>query len=1141
MAKQNATPKSNLFRFVTLRNPQLIEHDIKDIGFVYHPKESSSIFYQAIDGLSDAQKTAALQTASNNFSAYTSRIQVRRAHESLYRFSSWLMRNKNNLSYHSIQPNSGVTPLTQAQEILVWDNLIYQTINKTSVYVREALIQLLIANKFLIAFKRFQGDAPTDNPFTDEEQKEFTRRAHANIVISKALFSKPTLSKREVSSPISKNHLQRMNTIVAELEIQNLERIKEELKTVEVSFNKENAEDFEQKLNEHTIKVQTEIDKATSTVVMIKDELGNTREVKTYPDLRNQEFVYTPKNTLNTTYLSRKLSKEALATYIEKGLDVYEEFLDVYAEVDNQLRTANDLYYSNKKGDSSVVTIGGAKLAAAPKIDRPYCFTAQYKKLPNGEFGVLMVFNIDYANAYIADADVKIRYNQNGTEKESISLQNLSSDNDSFVTFFKFEPLIMATGTAFTFSGEITLNNGFSYAFSSSSIVGIKGGLIFNGFVRSLSDSDSPISKEKPLYGVTNLGIADFRRVEQEVCCYVPGEVSHIENILAREYKERETRNLNSIEVTSETSREREVENLTDTTTTERNEMHSEVAAVLNEDQSQNYGANASVNGSFPGGSFGAGAYFDASSSSSSSNSNSQSQTYAQEVTERAMERIVQKVSTRRTTRILREFEETNRHGFDNTKGDKHVTGIYRWVDKIYKNTLINYGQRLMYEFSIPEPSKFFKEAIYKSIENGTDIPSAIIKPAAPEHPSYYGIEHAGFLNETNYQYVAAKYGAEVNAAPELYEYVGTSLTKSQQGGDGNDDTNKASKESVRVPSGYAAVAAKTSGKSRSGEVQVTVGGLNLGVNSVYFFNIWPYYKDEVPVSGYFVHNWLANINVVIRCERTQELYNQWKNETYSAIMEAYNERLREYNEATIAEELVPEGVDREKISFNPLTNRAIEKREMKRIAIEYLTEQKGLDASKNNYNAVNATTNVAKVRKNGSLDRHASIVKFFEQAFDWEIMAYVFYPYFYADEGDWTALFQEQDAADPIFQAFLQSGMSRVVIPVREGFEDAVNWFMETGELWNGQGLTVDQDDDLYVSIAEEMQATEGIVEDTWETRLPTALTIVQADSAALKEEGLPCGCEQHQDGNPIEPSTDLIGGEEGVTSGSVGSFRVS
>lgn len=102
------------------------------------------------------------------------------------------------------------------------------------------------------------------------------------------------------------------------------------------------------------------------------------------------------------------------------------------------------------------------------------------------------------------------------------------------------------------------------------------------------------------LHGVNRLGIADFRRVEQEVCCYVPGEVSHIENIMAREYKERSTRNLIRTELTSETTRETEVENLNDTITTTRNELSSEVANVLEDSKTANFGGSFGVSGQYP-------------------------------------------------------------------------------------------------------------------------------------------------------------------------------------------------------------------------------------------------------------------------------------------------------------------------------------------------------------------------------------------------------------------------------------------------------------------------------------------------------------------------------------------------------------
>ena len=82
-------------------------------------------------------------------------------------------------------------------------------------------------------------------------------------------------------------------------------------------------------------------------------------------------------------------------------------------------------------------------------------------------------------------------------------------------------------------------------------------------------------------YGIRRLGIADYRRVEQTVCCYVPGEVSHIENIMAREFKEKETRRLRRREETNTVSTEKETEQLTDTTTTDRFEMNQEVSSVV--------------------------------------------------------------------------------------------------------------------------------------------------------------------------------------------------------------------------------------------------------------------------------------------------------------------------------------------------------------------------------------------------------------------------------------------------------------------------------------------------------------------------------------------------------------------------------
>ncbi|MDH5414820.1 MAG: hypothetical protein OEW87_11835, partial [Flavobacteriaceae bacterium] len=275
---------------------------------------------------------------------------------------------------------------------------------------------------------------------------------------------------------------------------------------------------------------------------------------------------------------------------------------------------------------------------------------------------------------------------------------------------------------------------------------------------------------------------------------------------------------------------------------------------------------------------------------------------------------------------------------------------------------------------------------------------------------------------------------------------------------------------------------------------------------------------DKIETAG-------ADINVSL--ERTPEVYESWQNETYEKLMNAYNAKLDEYNVEQEAAGM-NENSESEKPKSNPLFNRITEQREIKRTCIEMLARPFNIPIGKNFYRTVTPCgeenpTEIPIVKQNPLYDKYSSHVKFFEQAFDWEIMSYLFYPYYWADQCKWIELFQSKDAADPIFQAFLQSGMARIVVPVRIGFEEAVSYFMETGEIWNGGGLVLDSESDLYLSIVEEMQEIEGVVEEEWQTTVPTSLTIVQNESALLDEGGLPC-CDDIEQPSTIKTSDVTI-----------------
>ena len=93
---------------------------------------------------------------------------------------------------------------------------------------------------------------------------------------------------------------------------------------------------------------------------------------------------------------------------------------------------------------------------------------------------------------------------------------------------------------------------------------------------------------------------------------------------------------------------------------------------------------------------------------------------------------------------------------------------------------------------------------------------------------------------------------------------------------------------------------------------------------------------------------------------------------------------------------------------------------------------------------------------------------------------------------------------------------MGRVAVPITPGFESAFNYFLETGQVWFGGGFVLDSEDDLYLSIADEMLrgTEEQVIEERWQTKLPTNHTILQSAAAAMIGEGLPCEIADHRIG---------------------------
>jgi hypothetical protein len=471
-------------------------------------------------------------------------------------------------------------------------------------------------------------------------------------------------------------------------------------------------------------------------------------------------------------------------------------------------------------------------------------------------------------------------------------------------------------------------------------------------------------------------------------------------------------------------------------------------------------------------------------------------------------------------SKIIEEFEETNRHGFDNRKGAEHISGVYRWVDKVYKNQVHNYGKRLQYEFMIPEPASFHLSTKNAMSDSGTETP--VVKPLDPRTGAFGALPaltHAALVTEGNYQQWAAVYGATVAPPPEAVKMVSTSLTRPE--GDWRD--SKMATDQIALPEGYGIRRIYISALG-NGDVSIyrrfyVSVGCAVGVfwtneqhriliGDSYSFPELERYTDSIPMSVEFTHLDGGLVTAEIELVRKQSVYADWQIETFNAIVAAYEDRLVSYKDS-LAEVAVQKAA---LLADNPVYFRRIENTVLKKNCIAYLIGHLNMGKA---FITGGTPANIH-VQQNAAMDKYAATVKFFEQAFEWELMDYRFYPFYWADRMKWGQIYGREND-DALFRSFLQAGMARTIVTVRPGFEQAVMFYMATGLIWDG-GTAPVIGDELFLTILKELAEPEYTLDETWETRVPSSLTLIQAKTIALNAEGLPCYCDLPEGEEPAE-----------------------
>ncbi|NNE05571.1 MAG: hypothetical protein HKN15_07610, partial [Xanthomonadales bacterium] len=530
----------------------------------------------------------------------------------------------------------------------------------------------------------------------------------------------------------------------------------------------------------------------------------------------------------------------------------------------------------------------------------------------------------------------------------------------------------------------------------------------------SVLPDSTPDLERKPHFGP--VGVGDLKVVEQHLLRYEPGEIAHIENVLESEERTREHTLVTERELVVSEELEQSEYMEQDLKTAERFELQTSARDEISQRSKLEAGLNVTA-------SYGPTVEVEASLDYSRENSRQaareRASNFAQEVTEHAVRRTEEKMSRKREERSRTSTEHVNTHKFVNTGPEaKNITGIYRYVDKVYQMKLVNRGVRFFYEFIVPTPGAFLREMARQA-------PTTQLKE--PRKPS----ERVTSITASSYPGILQKYQLGGIAPPPAGKVVVTEFFSNRDTGDSG--AQRFLKEgSLTIPADYMAKRAKVSiiawrQHRTDPEMELVLGEKEISFSGQTGTSRHDDIRRDPPLTmmnladlgdqresiGYVFfaqHDSTVQVKMEVTCVPTPESLREWQHGVYDAIIDDYRSRLSEYH-AALQEETNAAAVTLD-VELPPQVLRKREQDELKRLCLQLMGQEADLaDPLHEGGTAFVMEEGEAPLEEGETLidvDKLSSLsreIRFAEQAFEWVNMTYTLYPYYWADETEWEEL----------------------------------------------------------------------------------------------------------------------------------------
>lgn len=592
-------------------------------------------------------------------------------------------------------------------------------------------------------------------------------------------------------------------------------------------------------------------------------------------------------------------------------------------------------------------------------------------------------------------------------------------------------------------------------------------------------------------------GVADLMLVQENWEGYSRSEIAHVENVMASETRSRSVRELDSSSTTQFSASETTKDTETELQTTTRNALSSQVQDTLAQQSNLSTGVSVSARLG-PAVSVNTDAGFDFSTTTSQASSSAQE--FAQDVVERSLSKLTSKQSVSTTTVVTHELEETNLHSFTNDEAQaKHIVGVYRHLDQIWRAQVFNYGRRLMLDIVVPEPSVNWMAA-------GVSV-SNVSKRKKPKPLEDLSVAQ---IDRTNYQDLAQEYRITSLPVPPSPKFFVDKVIEIPVFKKGSADSSSVEVKSttLAIPEGYEAIAVSAdfsavswTGDGTKNRARLQIDAINLGleVPGSAVHAIGP--TRGVVECGLYIDQYQGGLcSIKIECSLTAERLKQWQQAVYDAIVDAHDKALNAYQSEHENEKALT-AVRQDNNSSE--SKREIERAELKRASIAMIRKNNFEDNGAITFSGNTPLGGLPLIEFNKAT-RQGADARFFEEAFEWSDMTYLYYPYFWARREVWFDLMQQTDS-DLLFESFLKSGAARVNLSVRPGFEAAVLYYLSTGQIWGGGTVPI-IGEPLYVALISEIVAGKGLsidaaepVGESWTYSVQTDLIALDPDDQAI------------------------------------------